>query len=105
TNYFPGTTEALDEVVAAGDELTGVFANQMTEGGKSVPVTPAWGKIEGATTNDTLLGDILGGTPVQDAADVAAAEMDGFFAERGRRRSTASTGGTLRRASPAAPSR
>ena len=81
TNYFPGTTEALDEVVAAGDELTEVFATQMTEGGKSVPVTPAWGKIEGAKTIDTLLGDILGGTPVQDAADAAAAEMDGFFSE------------------------
>ncbi|MDN6399478.1 MAG: sugar ABC transporter substrate-binding protein [Brachybacterium sp.] len=81
TNYFPGTTEALDEVVAGGDELTGVFASQMTEGGKSVPVTPAWGKIEGAKTINTMLGDILGGTPVQDAADAAATEMDGFFSE------------------------
>ncbi|AXK45997.1 sugar ABC transporter substrate-binding protein [Brachybacterium saurashtrense] len=79
TNYFPGTTEAMDAVVAGGDELTEVFATQMVEGGRSVPVTPAWGKIEGAKTINTLLGDILGGTPVQEAADTAAAEMDGFF--------------------------
>ena len=81
TNYFPGTTEALDEVVSGGDELTGVFATQMTEGGRSVPVTPAWGKIEGAKTINTMLGDILGGAPVQDVADAAATEMDGFFSE------------------------
>ncbi|ACU86326.1 sugar ABC transporter, sugar-binding protein [Brachybacterium faecium] len=81
TNYFPGTTDAVDEVVAGGDELTEVFATQMVEGGRPVPVTPAWGKIEGAKTISTLLGDILGGTPVQEAADAAAAEMDGFFSE------------------------
>ena len=71
----------MDEVVAGGDELTEVFATQMVEGGRPVPVTPAWGKIEGAKTISTLLGDILGGTPVQEAADAAAAEMDGFFSE------------------------
>src|SRR5699024_253029 len=80
-NHFPGTTEALDEVAAAGAELPEVFARQLAEGGQSVPVSPAGGKIEGAKTIDTLLGDILGGTPVQDAADAAAAEMDGFFSE------------------------
>lgn len=81
TNYFPGTTEAMDEVVAGGDELTAVFATQMTEGGKSVPVTPAWGKIEGARTLPTMLSSVLGGTPAQDAADTAAEEMDGIFSE------------------------
>lgn len=80
TNYFPGTTEALDEVVAGGDELTAVFAQQMTEGGTTVPVTPAWGKIEGAKTLSTMIGTILEGTAVQDAAETAAEEMDGFFA-------------------------
>ncbi|ASK65332.1 sugar ABC transporter substrate-binding protein [Brachybacterium avium] len=79
TNYFPGTVDAVDEVVAGGDELTKVFATQMIDGGKSVPVTPAWGKIEGAKTMTTLVGTILEGTSVQDAADTAAAEMDGFF--------------------------
>ena len=81
TNYFPGTIEAMDEVVAGGDELTAVFAQQMTEGGKTVPVTPAWGKIEGAKTMSTLVGTVLEGTPVQEAADTAATEMDGFFSE------------------------
>ncbi len=81
TNYFPGTTEAMDEVVAGGDELTEVFATQMLEGGKSVPVTPAWGKIEGAKTLPTMISSVLSGTPAQEAADTAAEEMDGFFSE------------------------
>src|SRR5699024_1019174 len=81
TNYFPGTTEAMDEVVADGDELTEVFATQMLEGGKSVPVTPAWGKIEGAKTLPTMISSVLSGTPAQEAADTAAEEMDGFFSE------------------------
>ena len=53
----------------------------MTEGGKSVPVTPAWGKIEGAKTLGTMISSVLDGTAVQDAADTAAEEMDGFFSE------------------------
>ncbi|HJB09630.1 MAG TPA: sugar ABC transporter substrate-binding protein [Candidatus Brachybacterium merdavium] len=81
TNYFPGTEEALNEVVDAGDELTQVFATQMLDGGKSVPVTPAWGKIEGAKTLGTMISSVLGGTSAQDAADTAAEEMDGFFGE------------------------
>ena len=81
TNYFPGTTEAVDEVTASGDELTEVFATQMVEGGRPVPVTPAWGKIEGAKTLGTMISSVLDGTAVQDAADTAAEEMDGFFSE------------------------
>lgn len=81
TNYFPGTTAGVEEVVASGDELTQVFATQMTEGGKSVPVTPAWGKIEGAKTLGTMISSVLGGTDAQEAADTAAAEMDEIFAE------------------------
>ncbi|MCL6422366.1 extracellular solute-binding protein [Brachybacterium sp. JHP9] len=80
TNFFPGEQKALDEVIAAGDDLTKVFAQQMTEAGTTVPVTPAWGQIEGKKTMSTLLGTILGGTPVQQAADAAAAEMDEIFA-------------------------
>ncbi|GAB2539966.1 sugar ABC transporter substrate-binding protein [Brachybacterium huguangmaarense] len=79
TNFFPGEQKALDDVVAQGDELTKVFAQQMTEGGTTVPVTPAWGKIEGKKTLSTLTSSILGGTPVQDAATTAAAEMDQIF--------------------------
>lgn len=79
TNFFPGEQAALDEVVAQGDDLTAVFAQQMNEGGKSYPVTPAWGQIEGKKTLPTLLSEILGGTGVQEAADKAAAEMDQIF--------------------------
>ena len=81
TNYFPGTTEAMKEVVAGGDDLTAVFAQQMTEGGKTVPVTPAWGKIEGAKTWRPGGATSLAGTSVQAAAAPPAAEMDGFFSE------------------------
>lgn len=80
TNFFPGTIEAMDEVVSGGDELTAVFAQQMTEGGKTVPVTPAWGKVEGAKTLTTMIGSILEGTAVEEAAATAAAEMNGLFA-------------------------
>lgn len=80
TNYFPGEQKALDQVVADGDALTKVFAQQMTEGGTTVPVTPAWGQIEGKKTLSTLFSDILGGTAPQKAADAAATEMDKIFA-------------------------
>lgn len=79
TNYFPGEQKALDQVVADGDDLTKVFAQQMTEGGTTVPVTPAWGQIEGKKTLSTLFSDILGGTSPQKAADAAATEMDKIF--------------------------
>lgn len=79
TNYFPGTVDALDEVVADGDDLTKVFAQQMKEGGKSVPVTPAWGQIEGKKTTTTLITDVLGGKDPQKAADAADAEMNKIF--------------------------
>lgn len=79
TNYFPGEQAALDKVVSEGDEMTAVFAQQMSEGGRSMPVTPAWGQIEGKKTMSTLLTSVLGGTDVQEAADAAAAEMDEIF--------------------------
>src|SRR5690625_6284732 len=77
TNYFPGTEEALNEVVDAGDELTQVFATQMLDGGKSVQVTPAWGKIEGAKTLVTMISSVLGGSSVQESEDASAEGMDG----------------------------
>jgi N,N'-diacetylchitobiose transport system substrate-binding protein len=81
TNYFPGEQKALDAVVDKGDDLTKVFAQQMTEGGTTVPVTPAWGQIEGKKTLTTLMTDILGGTDPQKAADSAADEMNEIFGE------------------------
>ena len=79
TAFFPGEQKALDEVVKSGDELTKVFAKQMTEGGKALPVTPAWGKIEGKKTLPTMLSSVLGGTAPQAAASKAASEMDQIF--------------------------
>ncbi len=81
TNYFPGEQKALDAVVAEGNELTKVFATQMSEGGKSVPVTPAWGQIEGKKTLSTLMTKILGGTTVKDACEAATQEMDEIFSK------------------------
>ena len=79
TNYFPGEQKALDDVVAKGDDLTKVFAKQMTEGGTTVPVTPAWGKIEGKKTLMTLTSSVLSGTKPEEAAKTAATEMDQIF--------------------------
>lgn len=79
TNFFPGEQKALDSIVEQGDELTKVFAQQLNEGGRTVPVTPAWGKIEGKKTLPTLMSSILSGTPAADAAKAAAAEMDQIF--------------------------
>lgn len=79
TNFFPGEQKALDEVVSKGDAMTKVFAEQMTKGGTTVPVTPAWGKIEGKKTLSTMVGDVLKGTPAAQAAKSAATEMDQIF--------------------------
>lgn len=79
TNFFPGEQKALDEIVEKGDALTKVFAEQMTKGGTTVPVTPAWGKIEGKKTLSTMLTAVLGGTSAQEAATAAATEMDQIF--------------------------
>ena len=80
TNFFPGTKSALDETIKNGTDLTKVFASQMTEAGKSVPVTPMWGQIEGKKTLPNLLSNVLaGGQAPQAAADAAAKEMDGIF--------------------------
>lgn len=80
TNFFPGTTAALETTVKEADELVKVFAQQMTEGGTSVPVTPQWGQVEGKKTILNLLNNVLaGGQAPQAAADAAAKEMDEIF--------------------------
>lgn len=82
TNFFPGEQSALDEVVTSGDDLTAVFAKQMTEGGKSVPVTPLWGQVEGKKTIPNLLNTVLtGGKDAATACQDAAKEMDQIFAD------------------------
>lgn len=80
TSFFPGTTSALEESIAKADDLTKVFATQMTDGGATVPVTPKWGEIEGKKTVLNLLNNVLAvGQDVQTASDAAAKEMDEIF--------------------------
>jgi N,N'-diacetylchitobiose transport system substrate-binding protein len=80
SGYFPGQTSLLDEVIAADDPLVAPFATQMVEAGRSVPVTPLYGQIQGKKTVETMLQSILSGNAtVQEAADTAAADMDETF--------------------------
>ncbi len=81
SNYFPGQKSLLEKQLTSGDELTKVFAKQMTEGGKSVPVSPLWGKVQGAKIVPTMMQSILSGaSDVQKAADQGAKDMDAAFA-------------------------
>ncbi len=77
TGFFPGTKALLDKVIAANDPLVAPFAKQFTEAGKSVPVTPAWGKVEGAKTVTAMTQSILSGkASVEQATSTACAAMD-----------------------------
>lgn len=81
SNYFPGTKSALDAQLTSGDELTKVFAKQFTEGGKTVPVTPLWGKVQAKKVIPTMMQSILSGkADAKTAADTAAKDMDAVFA-------------------------
>lgn len=81
SNYFPGQESLLQAQLTSGDELTKVFAEQMTKGGKTVPVTPLWGKAQGAKVVPTMMQSILSGkSDAKAAADQAAKDMDAAFA-------------------------
>jgi len=77
---FPGQTSLLEKVIEEDDPLVAPFAQQMVEAGRSVPVTPLYGQIQGKKTLETMLQSILSGSAtVQEAADTAAADMDETF--------------------------
>lgn len=79
-NYFPGQKSLLDAQIKSGDALTKVFANQMVEAGKSTPVTPLWGAVQGKKVTPTMLQAILSGKQdAKTAADQAAKSMDETF--------------------------
>lgn len=80
SNYFPGQKSLLEAQQTSGDEVTKVFAKQMTQGGKSVPVTPLWGKVQGKKVVPTMMQSILSGkaTP-QQAAETGAKDMNAVF--------------------------
>jgi N,N'-diacetylchitobiose transport system substrate-binding protein len=81
SSYFPGTTALLDEAVRSPDALVAPFARQMSESGRSVPVTPAFGQIQGKKTIAAMMRSILTGeATVEQASSTAAAEMNEIFA-------------------------
>ncbi|WP_116115863.1 sugar ABC transporter substrate-binding protein [Austwickia chelonae] len=82
STYFPGTKSLVGQLSGEG-KLTEVFVEQFTQGGKSVPVTPAWGKVQGKKVVPTMMQSVLSGkATVQQAADQAAKDMDEVFAAK-----------------------
>jgi N,N'-diacetylchitobiose transport system substrate-binding protein len=81
SSYFPGTTELLEQAAQSADPLVAPFAQQMVEAGRSVPVTPLYGQVQGKKTTATMLRSILAGeASVEQASAAAAAEMNQIFA-------------------------
>ncbi len=81
SSYFPGTTAELDQAVQSPDPLVAPFAQQMLESGRSVPVTPTFGQIQGKKTIAAMMRSILTGeATVEQATSTAAAEMNEIFA-------------------------
>ncbi|UYO96409.1 sugar ABC transporter substrate-binding protein [Microbacterium sp. M28] len=76
TGYFPGVQSAMEEALASTDPLVAPFAEQMVEGGASVPVTPNFGAVQAKKTTNAMMQSILSGQKdVETAAKDAAAEM------------------------------
>jgi N,N'-diacetylchitobiose transport system substrate-binding protein len=76
SSFFPGLKPLLDKAMEADDELVSPFASQMKDAGETVPVTPAWGKVEAKKTIGAMLQAILSGNKtVEQATSDAAAEM------------------------------
>ena len=81
SSYFPGTTALLDEAVRSPDPLVAPFARQMAESGRAVPITPAFGQIQGDKTIAAMMRSILTGeATVEQATSTAAAKMNEIFA-------------------------
>jgi N,N'-diacetylchitobiose transport system substrate-binding protein len=81
SSYFPGTTALLNEAARSPDPLVAPFAQQMVDSGRSVPVTPAFGQIQGKKTIAAMMRSILTGeATVEQATSTAAAEMNEIFA-------------------------
>ena len=76
TGYFPGVASAMEEALASTDPLVAPFAEQMVEGGASVPVTPNFGAVQAKKTTNAMIQSILSGQKdVATATKDAAAEM------------------------------
>lgn len=82
SGYFAGQASLVEEVQEDGDPLTAPFAKQMIEAGATVPVTPAYGEIQGKKTLAQMLQSILSGKKnVKAAIDDAAKDMDKTFGD------------------------
>lgn len=80
SNYFPGVKSLLEKAQQSDDPTVAPFAQQMVDAGKSMPVTPAWGKIEGAKTLTKMIQDVVTGkADVAGATKTAATEMNSLF--------------------------
>ncbi|WP_460797060.1 sugar ABC transporter substrate-binding protein [Microbacterium sp. GXF0217] len=76
TGYFPGVQSAMEEALASTDPLVAPFAQQMVEGGGSVPVTPNFGAVQAKKTTNAMMQSILSGQKdVETATKDAATEM------------------------------
>ncbi len=76
TGYFPGVKSGMDEALKSTDPLVAPFAEQMVDGGASVPVTPKFGAVQAKQTTNTMIQSILSGQKdVATATKDAAAEM------------------------------
>jgi N,N'-diacetylchitobiose transport system substrate-binding protein len=81
SSYFPGTEQLLQEAAQSPDPLVAPFARQMVDSGRSVPVTPLFGQIQGNKTIAAMMRSILTGeATVEQATTTAAAEMNQIFA-------------------------
>ncbi|MBC7591141.1 MAG: sugar ABC transporter substrate-binding protein [Salinibacterium sp.] len=77
SGYFPGLESLLDETMKSDDPLVKPFAEQMVDGGASVPVTPKYGAVQAKKTTNAMIQAILSGQKtVDEATKDAAAEMD-----------------------------
>ncbi|HYJ67936.1 MAG TPA: sugar ABC transporter substrate-binding protein [Nocardioidaceae bacterium] len=81
TGFFPSQSAQLEEMEAADDPLVSPFVTQVLEAGATVPVTPAYSKIQGNATITAMLNSILTGkASVEEATETANQEMNDVFA-------------------------
>ncbi|RCV50180.1 sugar ABC transporter substrate-binding protein [Marinitenerispora sediminis] len=74
TSYFPGRQSQLAPFTESEDPLVSPFAIQMSEAGHGVPVTSAWGQVEGQRVVQTMVQAILSGDASVEEATATAAE-------------------------------
>lgn len=83
SGFFPGQVSALKTSVASNDPLVAPFAKQMLEAGRSAPLTPLYGQVQGAKIVEAMLQSILTKRQTAEQATTeAAAAMDKIFAAR-----------------------